>query len=71
MESCCVHLRLIVSLALVVVDVVQSLGHWKLVIVSSVLALEEGLASCLLVELGNENSCLTVGTITWYYLVVN
>ena len=58
------HLRLIVSLALVVVDVVQSLGHWKLVIVSSVLALEEGLASCLLVELGNENFCLTVGTIT-------
>ena len=36
----------------------------------SVLALEEGLASYLLVELGNENSCLTVRTITWYYLVV-
>ena len=63
MESCCVHLRLIISLALLVVDAVQPLEHWKHVTPSSALALEEGLASYLLVELGNENSCLTVSTI--------
>lgn len=63
MESCCVCLRLIISLALLVVDTVQPLEHWKRVTPSSVLALEEALASYLLVELGNENSCLTVSTI--------
>lgn len=69
MESCFVDLRLRISLALLVVNVVQPLEHWKPAIASSVLALEEGLASCLLVALGNENSCLTVRTITWYYFV--
>ena len=64
MESCCVRLLLIISLDLRVVSDVQALGHWKLVTPSSVLVLEEGLASCLLVELGNGNSCLTVRIIT-------
>lgn len=58
------HVHLIISLALLVVNAVQPLEHCKHVTPSSVLALEEGLASCLLVELGNENSCLTVSTIT-------
>lgn len=71
MESCFVDLHLRISLALLVVNVVQPLEHWKLVIASSVLALEEGLASCLLVALGNENFCLTVHTTTWYYFVEN
>lgn len=74
MESCCVRLRLrlIISLDLPVVSVVQPLEHWQLVTPSSALASEEGLVSYLLVELGNENSCLTVSTKTWYYnLVVN
>lgn len=70
MESCCVRLRLIISLDFPVVSVVQPLEHWQLVTPSSALALEEGLASYLLVELGNENSCLTVSTKTWYYTLV-
>ena len=69
MESCCACLRLKISLALLVVSVVHPLEHWKLVTPSSVLALEEGQVSYLLVELGNENSCLTISTITWHYLV--
>lgn len=70
MESCCVSLHLKVSLGLLVASVVQPLEHCKLATPSSVLALEEGLASYLLVELGNENSCLTINGMTWCYLVV-
>ena len=58
------RLLLIISLDLLVISVVQALEHWKLVTPSSVLVWEEGLASCWLVELGNENSCLTVDIIT-------
>ena len=70
MEPCCVSLKLKISLGLLVASVVQPLERCKLATPSSVLALEEGLASYLLVELGNENFCLTINRMTWCYLVV-
>jgi len=57
-------------LGLLAASVVQPLEHCKLVTPSSVPALEEGLASYLLGELGNENSCLTINGIIWCYLAV-